>query len=153
MAPIILVLLLLFSTGIYLAEVNAPASNVHSYGEALWDGVILMTTAGAITEPVTAMGHILGGIWTVLGSLLFFGTIVASASAYFLLPLSSYFLLPRRGKKEQIIGLIQYKFGNLDNLTESQLNSLRNDTNAVITARLSDLRQKKTVEDFTEIEE
>ena len=112
-----------------------------------------MTTAGAMSEPVTAAGHILGGTWTVLGCLLFYGTIIASASAYFLLPVSSYFLLPRRGRKEQVIGLIQYKLGNMDNLTESQLESLRNDANSVITARLSDIRQKKTVEDFTEIEE
>ena len=111
-----LILLLLFSAGIYVAEVNAPTSNVHSYGEALWDGVILMTTAGAMSEPVTVAGHILGGIWTVLGCLLFYGTIIASASAYFLLPVSSYFLLPRRGKKAQTIGLIQYKFGNIPTL-------------------------------------
>ena len=100
MAPILVILLLLFSAGIYFAEVNAPTSNVHSYGEALWDGVILMTTAGAMSEPVTATGHILGGIWTVLGCLLFYGTIIASASAYFLLPVSSYFLLPRRGRRD-----------------------------------------------------
>jgi len=147
MAPILLVLLLLFSAGIYLAEVNAPASNVHSYGEALWDGVILMTTAGAMSEPVTVAGHILGGIWTVLGCLLFYGTIIASASAYFLLPVSSYFLLPRRGKKAQTIGLIQYKFGNIANLTENQLESLRNDTNAIIDTQLTKMRQNISVED------
>jgi len=150
MAPILMVLLLLFSAGIYFAEVNAPASSVHSYGEALWDGVILMTTAGAMSEPVTVAGHILGGIWTVLGCLLFYGTIIASASAYFLLPVSSYFLLPRRGKKAQTIGLIQYKFGNIANLTENQLTSLKNDTNAIIDAQLSRIRQG---EDSGDIEE
>ena len=150
MAPILVVLLLLFSAGIYFAEVNAPASNVQSYGEALWDGVILMTTAGAMSEPVTVAGHIIGGIWTVLGCLLFYGTIIASASAYFLLPVSSYFLLPRRGKKAQTIGLIQYKFGNIANLTENQLESLRNDTNAIVDAQLSRIRQG---EDSGDIEE
>lgn len=153
MAPILVILLLLFSAGIYFAEVNAPASNVHSYGEALWDGVILMTTAGAMKEPVTAAGHILGGIWTVLGCLLFYGTIIASASAYFLLPVSSYFLLPRRGKKAQTIGLIQYKLGNITTLTENQLESLRNDTNAIIGAQLAKMRQNISVEDSEEIEE
>jgi voltage-gated potassium channel len=146
MVPILVILLLLFSTGIYFAEVNAPTSNVHSYGEALWDAVILMTTAGAMTEPVTVAGHILGGIWTVLGCLLFYGTIIASASAYFLLPVSSYFLLPRRGKKAKTIGLIQYKFGNISDLTESQLESLRNDTNAIIDAQLSRIKVGKLPE-------
>lgn len=143
MVPILLVLLLLFSTGIYFAEVNTPASNVHSFGEALWDGVILMTTAGAMSEPVTAAGHILAGIWTVLGCLLFYGTIIASASAYFLLPVSSYFLLPRRGKAEQTIGLIQYKFGNIPNLTRSQLQSLKNDTNRIIEIQLSRIKEEE----------
>jgi voltage-gated potassium channel len=150
MAPILIVLLLLFSAGIYFAEVNAPASNVHSYGEALWDGVILMTTAGAMNEPVTVAGHIIGGIWTVLGCLLFYGTIIASASAYFLLPVSSYFLLPRRGKKAQTIGLIQYKFGNIANLTENQLESLRNDTNAIVDAQLSRIRKGENYGDIEE---
>lgn len=150
MAPILVILLLLFSAGIYFAEVNAPASNVHSYGEALWDGVILMTTAGAMNEPVTVAGHIIGGIWTVLGCLLFYGTIIASASAYFLLPVSSYFLLPRRGKKAQTIGLIQYKFGNIANLTENQLESLRNDTNAIVDAQLSRIRKGENYGDIEE---
>jgi len=152
MVPILVVLLLLFS-GIYFAEVNAPTSNVHSYGEALWDGVILMTTAGAMSEPVTVAGHILGGIWTVLGCLLFYGTIIASASAYFLLPVSSYFLLPRRGKKAQTIGLIQYKLGNITTLTENQLESLRNDTNAIIDAQLAKMKQNISAGDSEEIEE
>ena len=150
MAPILVILLLLFSAGIYFAEVNAPASNVHSYGEALWDGVILMTTAGAMNEPVTVAGHIIGGIWTVLGCLLFYGTIIASASAYFLLPVSSYFLLPRRGKKAQTIGLIQYKFGNIANLTENQLESLRNDTNAIVDAQLSRIKKGENYGDIEE---
>jgi len=150
MAPILLILLLLFSAGIYLAEVNAPTSNVHSYGEALWDGVILMTTAGAMSEPVTAAGHILGGIWTVLGCLLFYGTIIASASAYFLLPVSSYFLLPRRGRKKHTIGLIQYKLGSIDKLTKSQLESLRIDTNEIIDSQLSRIRQEADSRDTVE---
>ncbi len=150
MAPILVVLLLLFAVGIYFAEVNAPASNVPSYGEALWDAVMLMTTAGAIREPVTAAGHILYGIWTVLGCLLFYGTIIASASAYFLLPVSSYFLLPRRGKQEQTIGLIQYKLGNIASLTENQLESLKNDTNAIINAQLAKMRRNISSEDSEE---
>jgi len=71
MASILLVLLLLFSAGIYLAENGVVGSNVASYGEAVWDGVVLMTTAGAMSEPVTVAGHVLGAVWTVLGCALF----------------------------------------------------------------------------------
>jgi len=69
MAPILTVLLLAFSAGIYFAEAGAAGSNINSYGEAVWDGVILMTTAGTVTEPVTGAGHVISAIWTILGCL------------------------------------------------------------------------------------
>ena len=132
MVPILLVLLLLFSAGIYFAENGAVGSNVNNYGEALWDGVVLMTTAGTMSEPVTAAGHVLGAIWTILGCLLFYGTIIASASAYFLLPISSYFLLPRRGRQAKLIGTLQYNLGRLDDLSLGELEALKSETNNAI---------------------
>ena len=136
MFPILIVLLLMFSAGIYFAEFGAPGSNVDSYGEALWDAVVLMTTAGTMSEPVTGMGHVLAAIWTILGCLLFYGTIIASASAYFLLPLSSYFLLPRRGHHAKLIGTIQYNLGMLDSLSAKELEALKNETMAIIDSAL-----------------
>lgn len=132
MVPILLVLLLLFSAGIYFAENGAVGSNVNSYGEALWDGVVLMTTAGTMSEPVTAAGHVLGAIWTILGCMLFYGTIIASASAYFLLPISSYFLLPRRGGQAKLVGTIQYNLGRLEELSLKDLEALKNETVDII---------------------
>lgn len=143
MAPILIVLLLAFSTGIYFAEAGAPGSNISSYGEAVWDGVVLMTTAGTMTEPVTGAGHVLGAIWTVLGCLLFYGTIIASASAYFLLPLTSYFLLPHRSKEGQLVGTIQYNLGRLQELSSEDLEALKNETAAVIDAALQRHREAK----------
>ena len=136
MFPILTVLLLIFSAGIYFAEVGAAGSNIDSYGEALWDGVVLMTTAGTMSEPVTGAGHALGAIWTILGCLLFYGTIIASASAYFLLPLSSYFLLPRRGSQAKLVGTIQYNLGKLEQLSTKDLEALKNETVALIDAAL-----------------
>lgn len=132
MAPIVTVLLLIFSAGLYFAEVGAAGSNINSYGEAVWDGVVLMTTAGTMTEPVTGAGHVLGAIWTVLGCLLFYGTVIASVSAYFLLPLTSYFLLPHRSKEGQLIGTIQYNLGRLEQLSADDLEALKEETVSVI---------------------
>ena len=132
MVPILVVLLLLFSAGLYFAEVGAAGSNVNSYGEALWDGVVLMTTAGTMTEPVTSAGHVLGAIWTILGCMLFYGTIIASASAYFLLPISSYFLLPRRGSQAKLVGTLQYNIGRLEELSLKDLEALKNETVDII---------------------
>ncbi len=136
MVPIIIVLLLLFSAGIYFAENGAVGSNVNSYGEALWDGVVLMTTAGTMSEPVTATGHVIGAIWTVLGCTIFYGTIIASASAYFLLPISSYFLLPRRGSQAKLVGTIQYNLGRLEELSLKDLEAMKNETVNIIDATI-----------------
>ena len=136
MVPIIVVLLLLFSAGIYFAEVGAPGTNVTTYGEALWDGVVLMTTAGTMSEPVTPAGHALGAIWTILGCMLFYGTIIASASAYFLLPISSYFLLPRRGSQAKLVGTIQYNLGRLEELSLKDLEALKNEMTNIIDAAI-----------------
>ena len=136
MVPILLVFLLLFSAGIYFAENGAVGSHVNSYGEALWDGVVLMTTAGTMSEPVTAAGHVLGAIWTILGCMLFYGTIIASASAYFLLPISSYFLLPLRGSQAKLVGIIQYNLGRLEELSLKDLEALKNETVDIIDATI-----------------
>ena len=141
MVPILLVLLFMFSAGIYFAENGAAGSNVDSYGEALWDGVVLMTTAGTMTEPVTTAGHVLGAIWTILGCILFYGTIIASASAYFLLPISSYFLLPRRGSQAKLVGTIQYNLGRLDELSLKDLDALKNETVDIIDAKIQQYKE------------
>jgi len=143
MVPIILVLWLAFAGGLYWAEAGASASNIKSYGEALWDGVVLMTTAGTMTEPVTTAGHVVSAIWTVLGCIIFYGTIIASASAYFLLPLSSYFLLPLRGKQPKTIGTIQYNLGRIEELSEDEIESLKAETLQVIERSLLERKHRR----------
>lgn len=125
MMPVIAFFWLAFSTGFYFAEVGAPGTGIESYGQALWAGVVLMTTAGTIVQPVTTAGYLVGGFWTVIGCLLFYGTIIASASAYLLLPLSSYFLLPRKGPTGMLVGTIQYNFDRLEQLSSEELEALR----------------------------
>ena len=143
MLPVLIVLLLLFSAGIYFAEFGAAGSNVTSYGEALWDGVVLMTTAGTMSEPVTAAGHVLGAIWTIVGCMIFYGTIIASASAYFLLPISSYFLLPRRNKQAQLVGTLQYNLGRLEELSLKDLEALKDETSNLINTSIK--RHRKAI--------
>ncbi|MFC1974363.1 hypothetical protein ACFLVI_04085 [Chloroflexota bacterium] len=143
MVPIIIILWLAFAGGLYWAEMGASGSNVKSYGEALWDGVVLMTTAGTMTEPVTTAGHVISAIWTVLGCIIFYGTIIASASAYFLLPLSSYFLLPRRGKQSKAIGTIQYNLGRIEELSDDEIESLKAETLQVIERSLLDRQHRR----------
>lgn len=145
MLPVIVLFWLVFSTGFYFAEVGAPGTGIDSYGEALWAGVVLMTTAGTLAEPVTTAGYVVGALWTVIGCLLFYGTIIASASAYFLLPLSSYFLLPRRRPSGQLVGTIQYNFDRLEELSPEDLEALRETVHAVIDAELARGKRRGSV--------
>ncbi|MDY6918097.1 MAG: two pore domain potassium channel family protein [Chloroflexota bacterium] len=145
MLPVIVLFWLVFSTGFYFAEVGAPGTGIDSYGEALWAGVVLMTTAGTLAEPVTTAGYVVGALWTVIGCLLFYGTIIASASAYFLLPLSSYFLLSRRRPSGQLVGTIQYNFDRLEELSPEDLEALRETVHAVIDAELARRKRRGSV--------
>ena len=87
MALLLLVLWMLFSAGLYFAERGAEGTTITSYGRALYWGIAAFSTAGIADMPVNGISELIGGIWIILGSMLFFGAIVATVTAYFLRPL------------------------------------------------------------------
>ena len=68
--------------------------------------------------------QLLGGLWIVLGSVLFFGTIVATVTTYFMRPMQ------RPHKK--IIDTIEYNLEQLDDLTVDELDLLKETVDALI---------------------
>ena len=86
MTFLLIFLWMLFSAGIYYAESGAEGTTITSYGRALYWGVAAFSTAGIADMPVNGISELLGGIWIVLGSMLFFGAIVATITAYFMRP-------------------------------------------------------------------
>jgi voltage-gated potassium channel len=85
---ILLVLLWLsFSAAIYLAEQGVTGTSIETYGNALYWGVAAFSTAGIANAPVSGIAQLIGGVWIVLGSVLFFGTIVATVTTYFMRPM------------------------------------------------------------------
>ena len=66
---------LIFSGGVYFAECGAAGTTITSYGRALYWGVAAFSTAGIADAPVTGLAQLIGGLWIVLGSVLFFGTV------------------------------------------------------------------------------
>lgn len=128
--PIIHVVLLLiglwlvFATGLYLAERGADGSAITSYGRALYWGVAAFSTAGIADTPVSTIGELIGGLWIVIGSGIFFGTIVATITTYFMRPLQR----PLR----QIVSTIEYNLEQLDELTLEELELLKETTDALI---------------------
>ena len=137
--PMIIVLIglwLLFSWGVYLVERDAN-EQINTYGYALWWTFTAMQTQGANSPgPITAPGMIIGSIWSILSTVAFFGVIIAT--------LYAYFMLPRRRPFREIISAIQYNLGELDNLSVGELEMLRDTTVRIVNAQIGELKQKSS---------
>lgn len=117
MVLLLIILWLTFSAGLYLAEHGVEGASIDSYGEALYWGVAAFSTAGIADTPTSGLGQFVGGMWIVIGSVLFFGTIVATVTTYFMRPL--------KRPHKQIIDTIEYNLEQLDNLTVDELDLLK----------------------------
>ena len=137
MAFVLVALWMLFSAGIYFGERGVEGSTITSYGKALYWGVAAFSTAGIADMPVNSMSEIIGAIWIILGSMLFFGAIVATVTAYFMRPLQR--------PSKQIIDTIEYNLEQLDDLSIEELELLKETTDSLIlhVERLKDMRLKK----------
>ena len=137
LVPLILALIVLWllsSWGIYLAE-RGVNEQINSYGFALWWTFTAMQTQGANSPgPITTPGIIIGSIWSILSTVAFFGAIIAT--------LYAYFMLPRRRPFRETISTIQYNLGELENLSVDELEVLRDTTVRIVNAQITELKQK-----------
>ncbi len=137
--PLILALIglwLLFSWGVYLAERGAN-EQINSYGYALWWAFTAMQTQGANSPgPITALGMLLGSIWSILSTVAFFGVIIGT--------LYAYFMLPRRRPSREIVSALQYNLEQLENLSVDELGVLRDTTVRIVNDQISKLKQKSS---------
>jgi voltage-gated potassium channel len=124
MVGLLLGLWLLFSAGIYWGEYGAVDTKITSYGRALYWGVAAFSTAGIADTPVNGLSTVLGAIWIVIGSTLFFGVIVATVTAYFMRPLQR--------PSKHIIDTIEYNLEQLDDLSVAELELLKDMTDSLI---------------------
>lgn len=124
MVGLMVALWLLFSAGLYWAEQGAETPVIDSFGKALYWGVAAFSTAGIADTPATGLARLIGGIWIVLGSMMFFGTIVATVTGYFMRPLQ------RPHKK--IIETIEYNLERLNDLSVEELDLLRQTVDTLI---------------------
>ncbi len=74
--------------------------------------------------PQTAFGELIGGIWIIIGSMLFFGAIVSTNTAYFMRPMQR--------PAKQIIETIEYNLDQLEDLSIEDLELLKQTTDALI---------------------
>jgi len=114
----------MFSAGMYFTEQGIEGTSIDSYGDALYWGVAAFSTAGIANAPVSSNGQIVGGLWIVLGSVLFFGTIVAT--------ITTYFMRPMQRPHKKIIDTIEYNLEQLDDLTVDELDLLKETVDTLI---------------------
>lgn len=138
MVLLLIVLWLLFSAGVYLAERDIQGTSIHSYGEALYWGVAAFSTAGIADMPTSGIALLVGGLWIVIGSVLFFGTIVATVT--------SYFMRPMQRPHKKIIDTIEYNLEQLNDLSLDELDLLKEtvDTLIIHVERLKEKQLKYT---------
>jgi voltage-gated potassium channel len=135
MVLLLVVLWLLFSAGVYLAERGIEGATIDSYGKALYWGVAAFSTAGIADTPISGIALLIGGLWIVVGSMLFFGTIVATVTTYFMRPMQ------RPHKK--IIDTIEYNLEQLNDLTPDELELLKETVDTLI-AHVERLKKKRS---------
>ncbi|MDH5369937.1 MAG: two pore domain potassium channel family protein [Gammaproteobacteria bacterium] len=124
MVFLLIVLWLIFSLMMYMAERGLNDSSINSYGEALYWGVAAFSTAGIANAPTSGLAQLIGGLWIVIGSVVFFGTIVATVTTYFMRPMQ------RPHKK--IIDSIEYNLEQLNDLTIDELDLLKETVDTLI---------------------
>jgi voltage-gated potassium channel len=137
MVFLLILLWLIFSAGLYLAEYGIEGAAITSYGKALYWGIAAFSTAGIADTPKSSIAYFLGGTWIVIGSVLFFGTIVATVTTYFMRPMQ------RPHKK--IINTIEYNLEQLDDLTIDELDLLKETVNTLI-VHVEHLKEKQSKE-------
>lgn len=133
----LIVLWLTFSAGLYIAEQGIEGTSIDSYGDALYWGVAAFSTAGIADTPISGAAQLVGGLWIVLGSVLFFGTIVATVT--------SYFMRPMQRPHKKIIDTIEYNLEQLDDLTVEELDLLKETVDTLI-VHVENLKGKQSRE-------
>jgi voltage-gated potassium channel len=134
---LLIILWLIFSAGLYLAERGIEGAAITSYGKALYWGIAAFSTAGIADTPKSSIAQLLGGTWIVIGSVLFFGTIVATVTTYFMRPMQ------RPHKK--IIDTIEYNLEQLNDLTIDELDLLKETVDTLI-IHVEHLKEKQSKE-------
>lgn len=134
MLSIVVALWLFFSTGFYFAEHEAIGSGIEHYSEALWWGVVAMTTMGTAPMPVSGAGQTVGAIWAILGCLIFYGMIIATVT--------SYFMRPQRRPTRAVISTVQYNLEALEDLSLEELETLKEVADVLIDAQIGRVKKE-----------
>jgi voltage-gated potassium channel len=123
------VLVALAPIPVYLFERGAEDAQMTSYWVGLWWAVSAFSTAGhSDIDVFTVGGRIVGSIYTIASVGLFFGSVIAA--------FSSYFILTWRRPKRQLVDTINYYLQRIEELSVEELEDLDDMTRGLLqTAR------------------
>lgn len=123
----------LVATLIYFLE-KAVNPNVESFVDALWWAIFTMQTAGNSWRPETLWGGIVGGSWSIIGTIMFYGAIIASVTVFF---------MRRRERTEvELITTIKQNLDDLDKLSMEELELLRESTSNLVALHIEQLKMR-----------
>jgi voltage-gated potassium channel len=121
--------------GVYYAEHDAPGASIVNAGDAIWWGLVTITTVGyGDMVPVTTAGRVVG-VFLLFAGITLFSVLTGFIANVFLGPRT------RARRKMEEAGTVAAEIGALRDLLADQ-----EDRAALIRAKLDDLEQAMTVE-------
>jgi voltage-gated potassium channel len=118
------VLWLIFSAALLAAERGVEGSPIRSLGDALYWGIAALSTAGIADSPISGLSKLIGGAWIIIGSVMFFGIIVSTVTAYFMRPVQR--------PMDRLVESIEYSLEELDQLSVEELDLLKESVDNLI---------------------
>ena len=134
LASVLGFLWLAFSAALYLAERGADDSPIQSFGVAMYWGRAALSTAGIADSPISGLSKLIGGTWIIVGSVMFFGIIVSTVTAYFMRPVQR--------PTDQLVESIEYSLEELDQLSVEELDLLKENVDALI-EHMEEIKSRK----------
>ncbi len=129
---ILVILILLLALVLYLIE-HGVNEHLDTYGEAVWWFITGMQTMGSPYLPLTAGGKAVGLSGVLVITATFWGTIIATVTAYF--------QLSRRRPTREIVATVQYNLERLEELSLEELETLKDAAIGLIDARIDQLKE------------
>ena len=115
---------LVFSAALFLAERGAANSPIQSLGDAMYWGIAALSTAGIADSPISGLSKLIGGTWIIIGSVMFFGIIVSTVTAYFMRPVQR--------PTDRLVESIESSLEELDKLSLDELDLLKDNVDNLI---------------------
>ena len=126
---------LIFSAAMFAAESGVEGSPIRSLGDAMYWGIAALSTAGIADTPISGLSKLIGGTWIIIGSVMFFGIIVSTVTAYFMRPVQR--------PTDRLVESIELSLEELDQLSIEELDLLKENVDNLI-EHMEEIKSRRT---------